>query len=264
MKKNSLLIVSTTLCFSLAYASMATSESVKNEPGNSKITKSLAINRSMVSRFEMEYTVLKQKQIKSPSPAAEKSLEDLKYKIQALREDAVRLRTSLPENSQKSPPAPGAVETRISEGRWLAKQEETADNDLYQMHERALDFVSKNKFKEALKIYEELALKNPEDDQAYIIMGHLYLLSGQYDKSEVAFHNAVDIDPDNVYEIIPFYENMILQNSNDDSAYANLGYAYLILGDFLKAKAAFRDALSINPYNGPAASGLQLIAAKTN
>ena len=117
-------------------------------------------------------------------------------------------------------------------------------------------------FKKALELYEEIVLKNPEDDQAYLIMGHIYLMSGDYQKSENSFQNAVHIYPDNIHEITPFYENKILKNPDDDAAYADLGYAYLILEDFLKAKSAFKNALSINPYNQTAAEGLKGIAAR--
>ena len=94
-------------------------------------------------------------------------------------------------------------------------------------------------------------------------MGHTYLLSGSYEKAEAAFQNAAHIDPENLNEITPFYENIVLQNPEDDSAHTNLGYAYLILGEFVKAKEAFQDALSINPENGQALNGLHALEGES-
>ena len=99
-------------------------------------------------------------------------------------------------------------------------------------------------------------LTDPEDDEAYLILGHTYLLSGEYVKAEEAFQNAVHIDPANIREIAPFYQNLLLENPGDDQAHSNLGYALLILGNFTEAKQAFQDALSINPQNADANAGL--------
>jgi len=242
VKKNDLLacLMSAFLCVS--YARPAFCEAGAKETTNTKITKSLEINRSMVARFEAQQLALRRKQVEDPSVISQTDLENLNYKIKALHEDAARLRTLPPK---KSASAVGAA----------------PNNEIIQMHERALEYVGKKEFGKALDLYQEIALKNPEDDQAYLIMGHIYLMSGDYEKSESAFQNAVHIDPNNIHEIAPFYENKILQNPDDDNAYADLGYAYLILGDFLKAQSAFKNALSINPYNQTAAHGLKLIAA---
>lgn len=265
MKKN---VLSTILLIAWACSfgdPSSSAEMVRQENKNSKIIKSLAINRSLVSRFTSEYIKLKKENAGHPSDISERQLTNLKYKIQALHEDAARLRSALPENSQTREIVKDLLAKKsfkeIPDKKPAALLKRPASYDqLYQMHERALDYVAKNKLKEALKLYEEIILTNAEDDQAYIILGHLYLLSGQYEKSEVAFHNAVNIDPDNIHEITPLYENMILQNPDDDTAYAHLGYAYLILGEFPKAKDAFKDALSINPNNPLALDGLRLIA----
>ena len=127
------------------------------------------------------------------------------------------------------------------------------------MHETALDFVARDKLSDAARLYEEMVLTDPNDDEAYLLMGHCYLLSGEYAKAEVAFHNAAHIDSANLSEIAPFYENMAMDNPGDDAVMAQLGYAYLMLGDFRKAGAAFTDALAVNPANEKALSGLQII-----
>ena len=229
------------LCVS--YANPAFGEAA----ANTKINKALEINRSMVARFEAQQLELRKKRAEDPSAISETELENLNYKIKALHEDAARLHGPPPKKSASAPAAGGGP-----------------NHEIIQMHERALEYVGKNEFGKALALYEEIVLKNPEDDQAYIIMGHIYLMSGGYEKSESAFQNAVHIDPDNIHEITPFYENRILQNPDDDAAYADLGYAHLMLGDFVKAQSAFKNALSINPYNRIAANGLKLMAARQN
>ena len=58
-------------------------------------------------------------------------------------------------------------------------------------------------------------------------------------------------------EITPFYENQILNNPNDDAAYARLGYIHLMFKNTQSAQDAFQDALSISPDNPLALSGLE-------
>ena len=130
---------------------------------------------------------------------------------------------------------------------------------IYALHEKALKHTEKKQFESAARVYEEIVLLDPEDDEAYLIMGHNYLLAGQYDKADAAFHNAVDIRAENFDEILPFYQNIVMQNPDDDRAYSNLGYAYLILGDGIRARQAFRDALAIAADNADAARGLSII-----
>ncbi len=242
--------------FCVSYARLGFCETA----ANAKINKALEINRSMVARFEAQQLELRKKRAENPSVISDTELENLNYKIKALREDATRLRGLPPKDTQTGEIAKD----------WSLKKLVSApgggapDHEIIEMHERALKYVAANEFGKALALYQEIVLKNPEDDQAYIIMGHIYLMSGQYEKSESAFENAAHIDPENIHEIAPFYENKILQNPDDDTAYADLGCAYLMLGENLKAGNAFKNALSINPNNRTALKGLNWIAVKQN
>lgn len=132
------------------------------------------------------------------------------------------------------------------------------------LHEKALEYVSNKEFGKAQKLYEEIVLMDPDDDQAYLILGHIHLLRAEFDKAEESFANAVDIDEENLDEITPFYENMILQDPNDDRARTYLGYAYLMLGEYLSAQDAFKDALELNPTNALAAQGLAYINSRAS
>ena len=233
------------------------SPSLADESSKTEAFKSLAVNRSLLARFETQYQNLKEKGGRAQSFQTKKELENLRYKIKALTEDSKRLTAGefmsdllAKETAKRAFPAPlGAA---------AAPKKPEIGEKTKALHEKALDLVAQDKLGEAAKLYEEIVMLDPGDDQAYLIMGHSYLLSGQYEKAESAFHNAARIDPDNVNEIIPFYQNIILKAPDDDAAQSHLGYAYLILGDFEKAKDAFRDALSINPENTEAGQGLQI------
>ncbi len=279
MKKRGLiiatfLIASTFLGASLSFAE---EESVQNK--DAAILKSLAANRVLLARSTAEYMRLKKKDAETPDEDLKNKADDLNTKIQALNDDRSDLLASLSEEKQayemmkdllikeatanfpEEEPKDEA-ETKIlsiDQEKPVLNVNESNVIPIAVLHERALVLVSQRNLAEAAKIYEEIILRNPDDDQAYIIMGHTYVLSGEYEKAKNAFQNAVHIDPENINEITPFYENIVLQNPDDDVAYANLGYVYLILGEVIKAKGAFQTALSINPDNGPALSGLNAI-----
>ena len=219
---------------------LSASESSPNETTSLSLQR-LGINRTILARYESERSRLLETKSK-------KELVALEYKIKALREDQLRVMASLPERVQ-------AYE--------LMKDMLTFKDDhitikknispVISLHEKALSFVGQNNLSDAIKIYEQIVLADSNDDQAYLIMGHCHLLLGHIHSAEIAYHNAVAIDTDNRSEIVPFFENITLQNPSDDEAYSNLGYANLILGEFEKARDAFKDALQINPSNMSAA-----------
>lgn len=227
----------------------------------------LEANRSLLSGFEAEYAALKQEESEKPGPQTQRRLLAVKVKIDALKDDAGRLESSVAPNIQASvfledlirkktilaarpPKKPGAA----------APPSQSAT--LMGLHEKALGFVASKKLEEASKIYEEITLIDPDDEQAYIIMGHTYLLRHRYEAAERAFHNAVSINPENIGEITPFYENLIIQNPDDDEAYSNLGYACVIVGDMEKAVNAFKNALDINPENQESLKGLAVLTGE--
>ena len=250
-------------------APLAASEA---DDANAGLLHSLQANRSLLLQYQNELLELKSKAAGKPSDTLKRKISQLEEKIKILTNDSDELLSFLSvkkrarefltdlmvkkidtEKRKQSQAAEELLQTigQKNDPRRTSGLTESA----WQMHERALECVSNQNYKEALALYEQIILKNPDDDEAYIIMGHTYLLTGQYQKAERAFHNAVSIDPQNINEIAPFYENMALQNPDDDQAYANLGYAYLILGDPVRASDAFRNALSINPDNVAANKG---------
>ncbi len=229
----------------------------------------LEVNRSLLARFEAEFVKLKREEAANPTDSMKRKLLGAKYKVKALRDEAARLRSSLPEQkaaeeylkdfvaarsmikrSQITAPAPKPVVAPLpSRVRSSAA-----------MHEEALWYVSQKKFSDAIRAYEDIVLAYPEDDEAYMLLGHTCLLSGEYAKAEYAFASAVRIEPRNLSEILPFYQGLILQDPDDDVAHACLGYALLILEDYAGAGQAFQDALDINPENREATQGLNIAA----
>ena len=210
--------------------------------------RSLAINRSLLSKAEAEYNRLSKEEAEKSSVETTKSLSNLWYKIKALREDAERLQSELPKSARASeflkdllghPPMNMEREKKLNEKLAL----------VYALHEKALALVSQKRYEEASKAYEEIILESPDDDEAYLLLGYTRLLLTDYEKAKEAFLNAIHIDPANNTEIPRFYENILVENPQDDAAYSHLGFVYWILGQTAEAKKAFETALEINPGN---------------
>ena len=209
--------------------------------------RSLSINRSLLARAETEYHALQKEEAQDTTGRVARLLSDLRYKIQAFNEDAERLRAILPpETKIEEPSVNTAAEKRV---------EDTVKR-IYALHEKALQNIAAHKFDEAKKLYEEIILLSPDDDEAYLLLGHTCLASGDYENAAGAFHSAIHIDPKNAREIPRLYENILVENPSDDDAMTQLGYAHLLLGSVESARSAFQDALAVNPSNAEARKGL--------
>lgn len=221
------------------------------------LRRALEANRTLLTRFEAEYNLLSQLRAEEAGGIIRKELSDLALKIKAVREDSAHLSGSLPETERARRFLHDVVVAETAKRAATARKRNLETSS---MHEKALTLVSRGKIAEASQIYEDIVIADPEDDQAYILLGHTRLLTGRYAEAEEAFFNAVHIDPADRDEIVPFYENLALQNPDDARVRSNLGYAYLILGDFRRAEGAFGDALSIDPADTAAIRGLEVIA----
>lgn len=250
--KSALWTVALAVSTALAAAPAPAAERVSRET----ILKELETNRAMLSRYNAEYALLKQFE-RDKSPLIRKELEGLKYKIEALREETQRLNASLDEDERAGEFLKDVVANATMTGA-AGSAAPGSEGPTHALHEKALALVSEKRLEEAAVVYEEILLADPEDDQAYLILGHVRLLSGEYQKAEEAFLNAVHIEPDTRDEIVPFYENLALQDPTDDVMQSNLGYACLIAGDVTRAKEAFRSALQIQPSNTAALHGLEI------
>lgn len=69
--------------------------------------------------------------------------------------------------------------------------------DLNQLHEEAERLIVENKFREAINIYSEILLTEPDDEVAYTNTGHAYMVLGDFGRAKDAFQNALHINPEN-------------------------------------------------------------------
>ena len=65
------------------------------------------------------------------------------------------------------------------------------------MHQQATDFLLKNDFQSALRVYSDIVLVEPDDETAYTGLGQIYMVQGQTKKANDAFQSALDINPHN-------------------------------------------------------------------
>ena len=220
----------------------------------------LSVNRSLSAKTEAEYRRASEEHSKNPTVSTSEALARLQYKIKALREDAERLQSELPKGARAAEFLKDLLgHTPIDMER--EKKLNAKLESVYALHEKALGLVSQKRYEEASRVYEDITFESAEDDEAYLLLGHTRLLSGEYEKAEQAFMNAMHIDRDNRGDIPRFYENILVENPQDDAALSHLGFAYWILGEKERAKEAFEAAVDINPDNLEARTALDRIRA---
>lgn len=65
------------------------------------------------------------------------------------------------------------------------------------LHLGAEDLMEAERYRQALELYFEIILLEPDDETAYANMGRAYMILGQYERAENAFLNALHINPEN-------------------------------------------------------------------
>ncbi len=235
-----------------------------------KVLRSLEINRSLLTKAKTEYLKLSAEEETSPSGEIASQLEKLRYKIKALEDDAARLQSDMPKPMGAQEFLKDLVVQREKGSRSAPiinhEQERKIDaqlQDVYRLHERALELVQQKQLSKAAHVYEEIILISPDDDEAYLLLGHTYLMDTKYQKAAQAFRNAISIDPANASEITPFYQNIVIENPEDDIAYCNLGYAWMLLGNAEESQKSFMESLRINPGNRESRAGMSELASYT-
>ncbi|GEM_PF-1555525 len=68
---------------------------------------------------------------------------------------------------------------------------------LARLHEKAEVLIEENKFREAVDVYSEIILVEPDDEAAYTNLGHAYMILGDFQRAKDAFQNALHINPEN-------------------------------------------------------------------
>ena len=74
---------------------------------------------------------------------------------------------------------------------------ETKLRALEQLHQKAEEYILKNDFKAAIRVYDDIVLSEPDDETAYTGLGQCYLVLGDYPRAKNAYLNALHINPDN-------------------------------------------------------------------
>lgn len=127
------------------------------------------------------------------------------------------------------------------------------------------------KYKDALKIYNEILSENPDYDGLMVDVGDCYYAMGDMDKAIEYYGKAEDINPDNIYannKLGEIYRNIYNENKNkksydlsvkyikrvaelksDSYTYNELGRIYLRGYELEKAKDAFRRAIEEDSEN---------------
>ena len=231
----------------------------------------LAVNRSLLARAEADYQDLQSQTPPEESPSEEtaRQLADLRYKIKALQDDAARLQSELPKSLRADEfmkdleeRRTGTGETRPAMDVEREKRMSEGLSEVFDKHEKALALVAEKKYGAAARLYEAIVLLSPDDDEAYLLLGHCRLLNMEYDKARDAFLNAVHINPANAREVTRLYENILVENPQDDEAYTHLGFAHLMLEQRAEALQDFQSALDINPYNLEARTAMAGLASQ--
>ncbi len=75
-------------------------------------------------------------------------------------------------------------------------------NELENMHAEGQALIAAGQLREAVQVYWELILLEPDDEAAYINLGNLYLILGDLDQAKDAFQNALHINPESEYAVI--------------------------------------------------------------
>jgi len=89
-----------------------------------------------------------------------------------------------------------AAVSLVSAGEGLSGIPEDKLRELESLHHTAEDMVAQNKFREALDVYTDIILLEPDDEVAYTHMGNAYLILGDFDRAKKSYEMALNINPD--------------------------------------------------------------------
>ena len=73
-----------------------------------------------------------------------------------------------------------------------------SEQKLEQQKSIGLSFLENGEFTEAIKIYKKILLEYPNDVEAYLLLGDLYLATEDYASSEKLYEKALSLDPENI------------------------------------------------------------------
>jgi tetratricopeptide (TPR) repeat protein len=121
-----------------------------------------------------------------------------------------------------------------------------ADEGSMKLFDQGNQFLTEEKYDEALKVFEEFLVKYPEIYQAHLNIGSCYLKKGELDKAEAEFKLVLD----KTMETFGDYKK---DATTSLRAFSGLGEVYLKKEDFDTAQKYFTQALEISPEDEVAA-----------
>ena len=126
----------------------------------------------------------------------------------------------------------------------------------YATHRSAEALARDGHADEAVRQYQEILRRSPNDGEASLALGRLYLDAGRFEEAERAFYDAIRADASNRSRILLYYQRKAADSSGDDALRTQLGYIYYMDEEWSKADEAFHEALRLNPSNPLARAGL--------
>ncbi|MBI5741580.1 MAG: tetratricopeptide repeat protein [Nitrospirae bacterium] len=123
-----------------------------------------------------------------------------------------------------------------------------------------------------VRLWEDVARKNPDSPKVYNNLGIAYYEKGRYDKAIDMYERAVSLSPGNYFaysnlatayavtgrldRAIDNFRKAIALDPGNGVVYSNLGHALRKLGRFAEAAEVYLKAVTLNPYDGAAFYGL--------
>jgi tetratricopeptide (TPR) repeat protein len=146
----------------------------------------------------------------------------------------------------------------------VLKEEKIRSSAADILYSKALLLGMLDKYEESIEVADQAILKNPHSPAIYNLKGvHLYYLK-RYDEAILAFDACLKLDPSlfvslqkkifsliflgKFREAIITYEEADFPEFYEEIWFNNLGYAYLMTGEYHKAGTFFYGAKALNPY----------------
>ncbi|MBI9033110.1 MAG: tetratricopeptide repeat protein [Bacteroidales bacterium] len=147
------------------------------------------------------------------------------------------------------------------------------DQDLVEAYRDMGLVYAENQDPMALEFYNNMLNVNPEDTQAYYLIGLFYQNSGDLQKAERSYQSILQIDSTSaiayynlgylelVYKqeyqkAINYFDKAIESNEYMLDAYYNRGYSYELAGIYRKARVDYDKVIQIEPKYEKARAGL--------
>ncbi|MEJ2415571.1 MAG: tetratricopeptide repeat protein [Exilibacterium sp.] len=90
-------------------------------------------------------------------------------------------------------------------------ENQSIDSELRRDFDKAIDFLKKEKYVEAIDILNRIAPKTPKNSAPYINLGIAYFRTNEFEKAEQSFKKALEINPDHpaaINEFAIFYREV--------------------------------------------------------